>query len=204
MPSITPGSIVKTLLFIASSAATTWAVAHTGVDAHSHPSFLTGFAHPLFGLDHLAAMVAVGVWSALAARRGGPELLWGPAGFATLLLVGAVLGLQGVALPAVEPMIAASLLLLGSLVVSRLRLPGLAAALLVGVFALFHGVAHGLELAGNASAWLTLSGMLSATLLLHLSGLALGWALRHTHVWLARALGAAVALFGGVLLLQLT
>ncbi len=204
MHPITPGGVLKTILFIAASAATTWAVAHTGVDAHSHPSFMTGFTHPLFGLDHLAAMVAVGVWSALAARRGGLELLWGPAGFATLLLAGAVLGLQGVALPAVEPMIAASLLLMGLLVSTRLRLPGLAAALLVGVFAVFHGVAHGLELAGNASAFLTLAGMLSATLLLHLSGLALGWTLRHANVWLARVAGLAVALLGGSLLLQLT
>jgi len=196
-------STLKTMFFIAASAASTFATAHTGVDAHSHPGFLTGFVHPLFGLDHLAAMVAVGMWSALAARRGGSALLWGPAGFASLLLVGAVLGLQGVALTGVEPMIAASLLVLGLLVVSRLRLPGLAAALLVGVFALFHGVAHGLELAGNANAWLTLSGMLCATGLLHLSGLAMGWALRHANVWLARLAGAAVALLGGSLLLQM-
>ncbi len=88
-------------------------------------------------------MVAVGLWSALAARSAGRDLLWGPVGFAAMLLVGAVLGLQGVALPAVEPMIAASLLVTGLLVVSRLRVPGLVAALGVGVFAVFHGVAHG-------------------------------------------------------------
>ena len=179
------------------------ASAHTVVEAHSHSGFISGFVHPLFGLDHLAAMVAVGLWSALAARSAGRDLLWGPVGFAALLLVGAVLGLQGVALPAVEPMIAASLLITGLLVVSRLRVPGLVAALGVGVFAVFHGVAHGYELAGSASAWWTLAGMLTATVLLHSAGLAAGWALRHRHVWLARAAGAGVAAFGGALLAQM-
>jgi len=194
---------LKALVFIAGSALSTWAAAHTGVDSHNHPSFMTGFIHPLTGMDHLAAMLAVGVWSALAARRAGAELLWGPLGFASMLLVGALLGLQGFAPPAVEPMIAASLLVIGLLVASRQRLPGLAAAALVGAFALFNGVAHGLELAGNPSAWQTLVGMLSATVLLHISGLAIGWALRSANVWWARAAGAGVAVFGSGLLLQL-
>ena len=193
----------STLILIAASALSMSASAHTGVEAHSHSGFISGFVHPLFGLDHLAAMVAVGLWSALAARKAGPELAWGPVGFAAMLLVGAVLGLQGVIVPAVEPMIAASLLVTGLLVVSRLRVPGLVAALGVGTFALFHGVAHGLELAGEASAWPTLAGMLTATMLLHCAGLAAGWALRSRQVWLARAAGAGVAAFGGSLLLQM-
>jgi urease accessory protein len=159
--------------------------------------------HPLLGLDHLAAMVAVGLWSALAARKAGPELAWGPVGFAGMLLVGAVLGLQGVAVPAVEPMIAASLLVTGLLVVSRWRVPGLVAAAGVGLFAVFHGVAHGQELAGQASAWPTLAGMLAATALLHGAGLAAGWALRQRTVWISRAAGMAVALMGGALLAQM-
>jgi urease accessory protein len=195
---------LNAIIFIAISTASTWATAHTGVENHAHTSFLTGFVHPLLGLDHLASMVAVGIWSALTARRAGPELLWGPLGFANLLLAGAMLGLLGVELPAVEPMVAASLLVLGLLVVSRLRLPGMGAAMLVGVFAIFHGLAHGTELANSSSAFQTLAGMLSATVLLHTAGLAMGWALRHTNVWLARAAGAAVALFGSVLLLQLS
>ena len=97
-------------------------------------------------------------------------------------------------------MIAASLLATGLLVVSRLRVPGLVAALGVGVFAVFHGVAHGVELAGSDSAWQTLAGMLAATVLLHGAGLAAGWALRQRHAWLARATGAGVAAFGGALL----
>jgi urease accessory protein len=191
------------LLFIAISAISPSASAHIGAESHLHHSFLSGFAHPLFGLDHLAAMVAVGLWSALAARRAGRELLWGPVGFAAMLLAGAMLGLQGVALPAVEPMIAASLLVTGLLVVSRLRVPGLVAALGVGVFAVFHGVAHGHELAGSASAWQTLAGILAATVLLHGAGLAAGWTLRHRSMWLGRAAGVAVALMGGALLAQM-
>ena len=193
----------RTFALIALATLATAASAHTDGGAHMHNDFFGGFTHPLFGLDHLAAMVAVGLWSALAARRAGPELLWGPLGFASLLLVGAVMGLQGVALPAVEPMIAASLLATGLLVASRLRVPGLVAALGVGVFALFHGLAHGYELAGSDSAWQTLAGMLCATVLLHCAGLAAGWALRHRTVWLARAAGAGVAALGGAMLLQL-
>ena len=191
------------LILIATSALSMSASAHTGVEAHSHSGFISGLVHPLFGLDHLAAMVAVGLWSALAARKAGPELAWGPVGFAAMLLVGAVLGLQGVALPAVEPMIAASLLVTGLLVVSRLHVPGLVAALGVGVFAIFHGVAHGYELAGEASAWPTLAGMLTATVLLHSAGLAAGWALRQRTVWISRTAGMAVALMGGALLAQM-
>ena len=191
------------LFFIAASAIGTSASAHTGVEAHSHSGFISGFVHPLFGLDHLAAMVAVGLWSALAARSAGRDLLWGPVGFAGMLLVGAVLGLPGVAVPAVEPMIAASLLVTGLLVVARLRVPGLVAALVVRLYAMFHGVAHGYELAGDDSAWWTLAGMLTATVLLHSAGLAAGWALRHRHVGVARAAGAGVAAFGGALLAQM-
>lgn len=179
------------------------AAAHTGVDDHASPGFPTGFFHPLTGLDHLAAMVSVGLWSALAARRAGPELLWGPLGFAGMLLVGAGLGLRGIPIPAVEPMIAASLLVTGLLVITRWHVPGIAGALLVGVFALFHGLAHGYELADSASAVATLAGMFTATVLLHVTGLGLGWALRHSSAWIPRIAGAGVAVFGVTLLAQL-
>ena len=85
------------------------------------------------------------------------------------------MGLQGVALPAVEPMIAASLLVTGLLVVSRANLSAVASTLLVGGFALFHGLAHGLELAHSTNAFQTLAGMLTATVILHATGLAMGW-----------------------------
>jgi len=192
--------LARPTLALLLAAAALPALAHTGADAGAHHhGFLAGFMHPLTGLDHLAAMLAVGLWSALAARNGR-ELLAAPLGFAAMLLAGALMGLAGVALPAVEPMIAASLLVLGLLVFTRKRLPALASAALVGVFAVFHGLAHGQELAGEADAALTLAGMLAATVLLHAAGIGLGWALRQANRWLPRLAGVAVALLGAALL----
>ena len=159
---------------------------------------MDGLLHPLNGLDHLAAMLAVGFWSALSARRPWTA----PLAFAAMLLAGALLGMAGVALPAVEPMIAASLLVLGLLVALRTQMPAALAAALVGVFAVFHGVAHGTELAGAANLWAPLAGMLIATALLHATGLGLGWALRHT-AWVSRMAGASVAVLGVSLLARL-
>jgi urease accessory protein len=180
------------------------ASAHVGADgaAHHDIGFAQGFLHPFTGMDHLAAMVAVGLWSALIARSAR-DVLWAPVGFAAMLLAGALVGLAGVQVPAVEPMIAASLLVIGLLVVTRLRLPGPVAAAVVGAFAVFHGVAHGYELSGDHGAGLAIAGMVLATALLHAGGIALGWALRRRAVWLPRVAGAAVALFGAALLTQL-
>lgn len=192
----------RSALFALSAALPLAALAHTGVDGGAHHGFLAGLLHPLTGADHLAAMVAVGLWSALAARRAWPDLLWAPLGFATMLVAGGVLGLAGAEVPATEPMIAASLLVIGLLVLTRLRVPALAAAAIVGVFAVFHGVAHGQELASDAQALPTLAGMLCATVLLHAAGIAAGWSLRRAHAWVPRLAGAAVAVFGTVLLTQ--
>ena len=190
-------------LLISAAAMPLAVLAHTGVDAGMHHGFVTGFMHPLTGLDHLAAMLAVGLWSALVARRAWPDLLWAPAGFAAMLLVGALVGLQGLEVPGVEPMIAASLLVMGLLVATRLRVPGPVAALLVGAFAAFHGLAHGYELAGEPGAAITLAGMLSATVLLHGAGIGLGWALRHAPRWTPQVTGGAVALLGLAMLTRL-
>jgi urease accessory protein len=193
-----------TILFIASLLINTTAMAHIGAETHGSLGFFSGFMHPIGGMDHMLTMLSVGLWSALTARRAGYELLWGPMGFACLLLVGALVGVHGIAVPAVEPMIAVSLLVTGLLVITRFHTPGFLAALIVGVFAIFHGLAHGYELASRASAIQTLTGMLVATVLLHITGLVLGRGLRHVDVWVSRLAGSAVALFGGVLLLQLT
>lgn len=190
---------------IITAAASGSALAHTGADVHQHMGFMSGFLHPFTGMDHMAVMLAIGLWSALIARQFGREMLWGPLGFANMLLLGAALGLQGVQIPAVEPMIAASLLATGLLVLSKMPLRGAGAALLVGVFAVFHGLAHGYELAESVNAFPALAGMVTATVLLHCMGLALGWSLRGASVWVPRLLGGAVAAFGSaLLLLQLT
>ncbi len=167
------------------------ALAHTGADGAAHHGFFDGLLHPLTGLDHLAAMLAVGVWSALVLR---PAWL-GPVAFVLMLLCGALLGATGVAVPAIEPMIAASVLVMGLLICARQRLQVAAAVALVGTFAVFHGVAHGAELAGGNTAW-ALVGMLASTAALHLAGMALGHFGQARSLWLARSVGAVVAGLG--------
>lgn len=171
------------------------ALAHTGADGAAHhgagDALLAGFAHPFGGIDHLCAMVCIGVWSALATRR-----VWlAPVVFVGMLLVGALLGFVGLVLPAVEPTIAASLLVLGLLVALRAELPAALGLGLVALFALFHGLAHGRELDGPFGAW-ALAGMVVATLLLLVSGLSLGIATQQRRRWLPRIAGAGVALVG--------
>ena len=177
----------------------TLALAHGGVDAGAHHGngFAAGFLHPFTGLDHLAAMLAVGLWSALSARRIDARMAVAPMSFTLLLLAGALLGAAGFTPPLVEPMVAASLLVLGLLVATRTRLPLAAGAALVGGFALFHGLAHGLELGGGAA----LAGMVLATALLHATGLAIGVLLRARARWWPRIAGALVGGFGLALLL---
>lgn len=176
-----------------------WALAHGSAAGHDHgllASWALGFSHPFSGLDHLAAMVALGLWSALALKRA-----WlAPASFVLALLLGAALTRGGLALPLIEPMIAVSLLVLGLLVVARTGLPLFAALGLSVCFALFHGAAHGQELAGPHGL-AALMGMAVATALLHGAGIALGRALQQRQVWMPRVAGAAVATFGALLLM---
>lgn len=179
------------------------ALAHTGAgDAHAHSALASGLLHPFTGLDHLAAMLALGVWSALAVRP-----LWlAPAVFVLMLAVGALAGFAGLAVPAVEPMIASSLLVLGLLVATRRGLPVALAAALAGLFAFFHGAAHGSELAidfAGAGQWLALTGMVMATAALHGLGIGLGNTFFSRLRWLGAAAGGGVALLGSALLLRL-
>ena len=191
----------KALVLIAALVLPVLASAHVGAAAHGHHalSFIDGLLHPLTGIDHLTAMLALGLWSALATRR-----VWlAPLAFMSMLSSGALLGMSGVTLPAVEPMIAVSLLVFGLMLVSRARLHGLVAAALAGLFALFHGVAHGGELGGSAHIVAPLLGMLTSTLVLHVAGLGLGRVLQKRNRWWPRAAGTAVSLLGGVLLGQM-
>lgn len=174
------------------------ALAHVGAEPHAHSALLAGFLHPLTGADHLAAMLAVGFWSALAVRPA-----WvAPASFVVVLTLGALAGFAGLAVPAVEPMIAASLLVLGLLVATRRGLPLAAAAGLTALFAFFHGAAHGNELAGSG-ALAALAGMVLATAGLHAAGIAVGRFLLARHAWLARIAGAAVTLLGLAMLARI-
>ena len=194
--------LLNTLILIAATALSTSASAHLGTDSGTHHTLVDGLLHPLTGLDHLAAMLAVGLWSALSATSA--RRMWlAPVAFAGMLLVGALLGLNGLALPAVEPMIAASLLVMGLLVATRAQLPLAVTAGVVGVFAVFHGIAHGTELAGGGNGFAPLLGMLVATIALHLAGVGLGLALRSHSVWWPRVVGGLTALLGGAFLLHL-
>ena len=177
------------------------AAAHGGADGGTHHGlgFLQGLMHPLTGPDHLAAMLAVGCWSALTARR-----VWlAPLAFALTLMVGALAGLAGLPVPGVEPAIVASLLVLGLLVATQKVLPTVTAATLVASFALFHGIAHGQELAGATTPWPALAGMGLATIALHLAGIVLGRWLQRAGNGPTRAAGGAVVLLGLTLLAQL-
>jgi urease accessory protein len=186
-----PRIVLPAALLVACTAAS----AHPGALAHAHAGFLAGFVHPLTGADHLLAMLALGVWSALAVR---PAWL-APAAFVALLAAGALAGFAGLAVPGVEPMIAASLLAIGLLLAQRRTLAWPAAAALAGGFAFFHGAAHGAELSGGAPL-ATLAGLLLASAGLHLAGMALGRAAAQAR-WLTLLAGSAVGAFGAALLL---
>lgn len=175
------------------------AFAHTGADAAAHHSVLAawaaGAAHPLTGLDHLAAMLIVGLWSALTVRQ-----VWlAPMGFGAALLAGALLATNGLTISGVEPMIAVSLLVLGLLLATRPSLPAALGVALVAGFALFHGLAHGQELAGPFGGW-ALAGMAMSTVAVHAVGIGLGTAARRHGRRAPQLAGVAVAIFGAALL----
>ncbi|HEX2555596.1 MAG TPA: HupE/UreJ family protein [Microvirga sp.] len=172
------------------------ALAHTGAGAVH--GFAAGFAHPMLGFDHLLAMVAVGLWAALA---GGRALWAWPLAFAGVMVLGAGLGFSPLGLPHVELSIGATVVLLGLAAAFQVSLPVLAGAALCGIFALFHGYAHGVEIPAEASAFAYVAGFTLATTLLHAAGVALGSAMVRTdRVWLPGLAGSAVATAGIVLL----
>lgn len=144
------------------------ALAHTGPGLHQ--SVLAGLSHPMLGADHLLAMVSIGL---VAATRDGAARIALPAAFVASMGAGIVLAMAGVALPLVEPMILASVLVLGALLALSLRPPVLVGVALAGLFGLFHGAAHGAESGAVAILPFTV-GVLVATALLHALGVALG------------------------------
>lgn len=173
-------------------------IAHAHTTGLPHMDFATGFGHPLGGLDHVLAMVAVGLW---AVQLGGRALWLVPLTFVLTMAVGGLFGFLGIPLPMVEMGIAGSVLILGVLVALASRLPLAASMALVGVFALFHGYAHGAEMAAESSAlWYSLGFML-ATALLHGAGIGIGLATRSgAAAQLVRLGGAAIAVSGALLL----
>jgi len=156
--------------------------------------FVAGLAHPVFGPDHVVAMVAVGLWGAFL---GAPAIVLLPIVFPLVMAFGGVLGILGVPLPATETGIAASAIVLGLMVLAAARPPVWVAALMVGAFAIFHGYAHGRELPDDANAVAFAAGFVIATGLLHLTGIAFGLLTRWPAGRIAvRAAGGVIALVG--------
>lgn len=170
------------------------AFAHTGVGA-TH-GFWHGFSHPLTGLDHILAMVMVGVF---AFQLGGRAVWAVPAAFVGVMAVGGALGVAGIPLPFVELGIALSVIVLGAVVALNLRAPVAAAMALVGFFALFHGHAHGAEMPESAGGLAYGLGFMLATALLHAAGVGAGFGLARTgerSPWLTRAAGGFASVLG--------
>jgi urease accessory protein len=165
--------------------------------AFAHPGhgtgLIAGIAHPLTGMDHLLAMIAVGLW---AAQQQGAARWALPCTFVGTMLIGGVLGFAGLQLPALESGIAASVLALGLAVALAVRPPLVLAVMATALFALFHGVAHGLELPEMSSPWTYAAGFVAATAVLHAAGYGLVRVLPQAAAPLVRALGALSALAG--------
>ena len=183
------------LVAVALAATAMPALAHTGVGATS--GLAAGFTHPLLGLDHLLAMIAVGLF---AASRGGKALWLVPLAFVAMMAAGGLLAMAGIGLPMVELGIALSVVVLGAAVALRLSLPVAGAMALVGAFALFHGHAHGAEMPAGASAMSYALGFVLATAMLHAVGVGIGLVAgigsQRVGQWAMRTCGSVMALAG--------
>jgi urease accessory protein len=174
------------------------AFAHTGTGAAF--GFLSGFLHPITGPDHLVAMVAVGLWGA---QLGNPAIWVLPITFPLVMASGGVVGVSGFELPLAEEVVGFSGIALGLVVAARAKPPLWVAAVLVGLFAVFHGYAHGKELPEAADPIGYGVGFVTATGLLHLTGILIGTLIR----WpsgekLVRVCGAAIGCVGAFFLLS--
>lgn len=176
----------------------TAAAAHTDSDVGG---FVSGFTHPILGWDHVIAMVAVGLWGAFL---GKPAIWVLPVVFPLVMAFGGALGVMGVPLPAVEAGIALSGVVLGLLIAFAVRAPIWVAAVIVGVFAIFHGHAHGTELPDAANPFAYGIGFVIGTGLLHLAGIALGLLVGFAAGRVVvRVAGAGIAALGGAFLFGL-
>ncbi len=168
------------------------ALAHTGVGETT--GFMHGVGHPIGGADHLLAMIAVGIW---AAQIGGRALWVVPCTFVGVMIFGGILGFSGVPVPFIEQGILLSVLILGVLIAGAFKLPLVYSAMIVGLFAIFHGHAHGAEMPAAITAASYTLGFALATAILHLAGMGLGvFVSRIKLPALTRFAGGAIALSG--------
>ena len=186
------------VLLLATLMAPSLAHAHVGVSETS--GFLRGMGHPLGGLDHICAMVAVGLW---AAQMGGRSIWAIPVTFIAVMALGGVLGMIGINVPYLETGIVVSVLTLGVLISASVRLPLAASVAIVGLFAIFHGQAHGAEMPETASGIAYGAGFLIATAFLHACGIGLGIAIQNlASPKIIRFAGIAIVFCGGYILLS--
>lgn len=181
------------------------ALALCATSAFAHPAggFLYGAEHPLTGIDHILAMLAVGLWASQLANLRDKKALWMvPAAFVTMMAISGVLGMSHlVLLPSVEVGIGASVLILGILIAAAVELPLTVSATIVGCFAVLHGFAHGVELPETVSGLSYAAGFIAATLALHAAGIGAGFLTqRELSPKLLRLSGVAIALAGIILL----
>ena len=177
--------------------ATASSYAHSGFIQAT--GFWQGISHPFTGMDHLLAMLAVGIW---AVQLGGRAIWLVPVSFLVVMSISGLAGMGGMALPLIEPGIVLSVLLLGILIMATVQLPLVISVGLIGVFAAFHGAAHGIEVPAGASGALYAAGFVAATATLHGCGLGLGRLLaRVSRMDLVPYLGGAVTLAGAYLAL---
>ena len=183
--------MLRLFILLVATCAASPALGHTGSVSGG---FAGGLSHPLFGPDHVAAMVAVGLWGAFL---GPPAIYILPVVFPLVMAVGGVLGILGVPLPGVEIGIAVSAAVLGMVVALAARPPLWVAGVIVGAFAIFHGHAHGAELPPGADALAYSSGFVIATGSLHLCGIAFGLLARWPVGRIAvRTAGGVIAIAG--------
>ncbi len=183
------------LLFLLILPAITFAHIENGTGGSG---FLTGMLHPVTGLDHVIAMVAVGLWGA---QLGAPALWVLPVAFPVIMAFGGALGAMGLGLPGVEIGIALSGLFLGAMVLFNVKMPLWVALIPISIFAVFHGHAHGTEMPKLSVPLMYASGFVIATGLLHLSGIAIGglwrWSIGQ---WIVRGSGGIIAALGAYFL----
>ena len=178
----------------------------TGAFAHAEggtagAGFLTGFLHPLGGPDHVLAMLAVGMWGA---QLGNPAIWVLPVAFPQVMALGGVAGILGVPLLGIELGVTLSVIVLGSMIALDRRPPLWAALLIVSFFAVFHGYAHGAELPGKTGAVAYCAGFVTATGLIHLTGIGIGFVVKLPHgLKMLRAGGSAISAAGVFLAGQL-
>lgn len=183
------------LMIIVTMASLMWATsAFAHVERGQAVGFVTGLEHPWSGLDHVLAMIAVGLWGA---QLGNPAIWLLPILFPMIMALGAMMGLMGIPLPGIEIGIAGSAIILGAMVLAEVRPKVSVAAIMVGIFAIFHGHAHGTELPAGQSGMLYSMGFVMATGILHGIGIMIGL----IHHWPAgrfalRGAGAFIACMG--------